>query len=160
MQGEVVKQLVGQSFDKAAGPASRRCFIKRVDLWHIFFYHSYRQTHKCKHTHGCKYLCMLAVHVHTQTDPVFEVSSEASESPLSTVRAEVRHNSKFKTEAQRQQKHSLSGRSPPVTSSAKWLNNDAVDLPDQSLFAVKQDLYAIANMALKRGRQLAVFQMQ
>lgn len=45
-------------------------------------------------------------------------------------------------------------------SSAKWLNNDTVDFLDQSLFAIKQDLYAIADMSLKRGRQLAVSQMQ
>lgn len=30
--GGVVKQLMGLGFDKATGPASRRCFIKRADL--------------------------------------------------------------------------------------------------------------------------------
>lgn len=45
-------------------------------------------------------------------------------------------------------------------SPVKWLNNDPVDLLDQSLFAVKQDLYAIANMSSEGGRQLTVFQMQ
>lgn len=28
----------GMGFDKATGPASRQCFIKRGDLWHIFFF--------------------------------------------------------------------------------------------------------------------------
>lgn len=45
-------------------------------------------------------------------------------------------------------------------SSVRQLIIHTVDLLDQSLFAVKQDLYAIANMSVKRWSQLTVFQMQ
>lgn len=48
----------------------------------------------------------------------------------------------------------------PFDSFAKPLNNDTADFVDQSLFAVKQDLYATANMSLKHGRQFTIFQMQ
>lgn len=46
--GDVWVYKAALSFDKATGLASWQCFIKRDDLWHIFFKHSQRQTHKWK----------------------------------------------------------------------------------------------------------------
>lgn len=43
----VVKELMVLNFDKAIGSATRRCFIRRGDLWLIVFNHSHRQTYSC-----------------------------------------------------------------------------------------------------------------
>lgn len=58
-----------QGFDKATGPAWRQCFIKRVDLWLIFFLFFFLSAliqHKEKLAHSQRGLDVLRVTAHMQ----------------------------------------------------------------------------------------------